>query len=262
MMGPGTRFVCASVLLLGFLSPLASLNGQTNAPPANVSAPAALTNALSSTTAGTLNDALSSSTNNVPPAATDAFTPGRAPSATTSPVTGINPGDDNEIADIRPPVFHLHSVSPWLWILIAASTAAAITAVVLLWPQRGRQLSAKSAYELALEKLDQARALMVEEQPMPYAVLVSETVRSYLGQRFNAPSKRRTTDEFLRQMEADASTPLAPHRDLLRDFLQACDLVKFARYQPTQNELVSVQERALRFVEATKPEPVQNGSHA
>ena len=67
---------------------------------------------------------------------------------------------------------------------------------------------------------------------MPYAVLVSETIRTYLGQRFQTPSTRRTTEEFLRQMEADPATPLAEHRDLLRDFLQSCDLVKFARYQP------------------------------
>jgi hypothetical protein len=97
---------------------------------------------------------------------------------------------------------------------------------------------------------------------MPYAVLVSEVIRSYLGQRFEAPSSRRTTEEFLRQMEADPTTPLAGHRDLLRDFLQSCDLVKFARYQPTMTELEQVQQRATSFVLATKPVPataVQNG---
>ena len=102
---------------------------------------------------------------------------------------------------------------------------------------------------------------------MPYAVLVSETIRSYLGQRFQAPSTRRTTEEFLRQMEADQATPLAGHRDLLRDFLQSCDMVKFARYQPTLTELEQVQQRAITFVTATKPLPSadnagrQNGRH-
>ena len=38
-------------------------------------------------------------------------------------------------------------------------------------------------------------------------------------------------------MEADRATPLAEHRNLLREFLQSCDLVKFARYQPTLAEL-------------------------
>jgi len=142
---------------------------------------------------------------------------------------------------------------------------AALTVIVLLWfrLRPKRQLSAKSAYELALEKLEKARALLREEEPMPYAVFVSETIRSYLGQRFQAPSTRRTTEEFLRQMEADPTTPLAEHRELLRGFLQSCDMVKFARYQPRLTELQQVQQSATNFVRATKPPPEsaqKNGS--
>jgi hypothetical protein len=248
-------------LLLALVSSLVPLVAQTNTAADTNAAPAALTNALSSTNAATLNEALTASTN-AAAAPAGSFTPARPPTMSTPTMQLSGNGPDDEIADIRPPVFHLRATSPWLFFLIAAAMLAVVAAVCLLWPRRDRQLSAKSAYDLALEKLDQARALMLEEQPIPYAVLVSETVRSYLGQRFHAPSARRTTEEFLRQMETDPATPLAHHRDLLRDFLQACDLVKFARYQPTQGELASVQERALRFVQATRPEPVQNGSHA
>ncbi len=172
-----------------------------------------------------------------------------------SPFAQVAPVPQSDIEDIRPPVFFLHS---WLWLWIALGVAGALGLLILLWfqfrPQR--LLSPKSAYELALEKLEKARALLREEDPMPYAVLVSETIRSYLGQRFQTPSTRRTTEEFLRQMEADRTTPLAEHRDLLRDFLQSCDLVKFARYQPTLSELEQVQDRATSFVTATKPAPI------
>ena len=103
--------------------------------------------------------------------------------------------------------------------------------------------------------------MLREDYPMPYAVFVSETIRGYLGQRFETPSTRRTTDEFLRLMEKNPNTPLAEHRDLLRHFLQSCDLVKFARYQPTLEELEAVQQRAWNFVTATKPQSApQNGS--
>jgi hypothetical protein len=174
-------------------------------------------------------------------------------------LSGAPPQD--QLEDIRPPIFFLHS---WTWLWIALAIAAVLGALILLWirlrPQK--QLTAKSAYELALEKLEEARALLKVENPMPYAVFVSETIRSYLGQRFQSPSTRRTTEEFLRQMEADKATPLAEHRDLLREFLQSCDMVKFARYQPTLPELEHVQKRATSFVTATKPVPVspeQNG---
>jgi hypothetical protein len=185
-----------------------------------------------------------------------------------SPILQAQTNDSGEttssadgLYDIRPPFFFLHS---WLWLWIVLGIAGAISLLILLWYwfRPNRQLSSRSAYELALEKLDKARALLREDNPMPYAVLVSETIRSYLGQRFQSPSTRRTTEEFLRQMEADPGTPLAGHRDLLRDFLQSCDLVKFARYQPTLTELEQVQQRATSFVTATKPLPEsgrQNG---
>lgn len=167
------------------------------------------------------------------------------------------PSPQDALEDIRPPFFFLHS---WLWLWIALGIICTIALLILLWFwfKPHRLLSPKSAYELALEKLEKALALLREDNPMPYAIFVSETIRSYLGQRFQAPSTRRTTEEFLQQMEADRTTPLAEHRDLLRGFLQSCDLVKFARYQPTRAELEQVQQRATTFVTATKPLP-QNG---
>ena len=160
----------------------------------------------------------------------------------------------DQLQDIRPPYFYLHS---WLWLWIVLAVIGIIVLLVLLWYwlRPYKLLSPKTAYELALEKLERARSLLREDNAMPYAVLVSETIRSYLGQRFQAPSTRRTTEEFLRQMEADRTTPLAEHRDLLRNFLQSCDLVKFARYQPTLSELEQVHQRATSFVTATKPLP-------
>jgi hypothetical protein len=157
-----------------------------------------------------------------------------------------------DIEDIRPPIFYLQS---WFWLWVALGVGSAFSFLVLLWAclRPRNQLSPKTAYEVTLEKLEKARTLLREDQSMPYAVFVSEVIRSYLGQRFLTPLTPRTTEEFLRMMEADPSTPLAGHRDLLREFLQSCDMVKFARYQPRAAELEEVQQRAYTFVTATKP---------
>jgi hypothetical protein len=189
------------------------------------------------------------------------FDPLSAPPQPTGILNGAGSQPPQEdIADIRPPFFFSHG---WLWLWIALGLAGIIALLVLLWNwfKPGATLNPRTAYELALEKLEKARALLREEDPIPYAVLVSETIRGYLGQRFQTPSTRRTTEEFLRQMETDQATPLAEHRDLLRQFLQACDLVKFARYQPTHAELEDAHQRAVNFVTATKPAPPshQNG---
>jgi hypothetical protein len=179
------------------------------------------------------------------------------PATASAQIPGASGPKGDEIYDIRPPLFFLHS---WLWLWIALGTLAAVALLILLWRWFGARSArkAQSAYELALEKLEKARPLMREDDPAPYAVAVSEAIRTYLGQRFNSPSTRRTTEEFLRQMEADPAAPLASHRDLLRDFLQACDLLKFARYQPALVELERVQERAVSFVTATKPAPAED----
>jgi hypothetical protein len=176
-----------------------------------------------------------------------------------SPIFAQAQPADEQLEDIRPPYFYLHS---WLWLWVALGIICAIVALILLWfffrPKH--LLSPKSAYELALENLEKARGLLREDNAMPYAVSVSETIRSYLGQRFQTPSTRRTTEEFLRQMEADRTSRLADYRDQLRSFLLACDMVKFARYQPTLTELEQVQQRATSFVLATKPLPASNQS--
>jgi hypothetical protein len=184
---------------------------------------------------------------------------------TTAALAQTNAAPDDEINDIRPPYFYLGSLNSMWWLPLLLLALAIVAVVLFLVLRPGRQLSAKSAYDLALEKLERARGLIREDNPIPYAVMVSETIRSYLGQRFQSPSTRRTTEEILRQMESDRTTPLAEHRELLRDFLQSCDLVKFARYQPRLAELEHVQQRARDFVLATKPEPKpgeHNGNHA
>jgi hypothetical protein len=161
-------------------------------------------------------------------------------------------GKPDDIYDIRPPFFYLKPLT-WLWVSLGALAAIALIIALWIWLKPLRAFRSKSPYELALEKLEKARAMLNEENPEPYAVFVSETIRSYLGARFKILSTRRTTEEFLRQMSADPNTPLAAHRDQLRSFLEACDLVKFAHYQPARDELEQVQERAVSFVTATRP---------
>jgi hypothetical protein len=218
------------LLFLGFLLGTATLPSpaQTNAPGFLPAAPA------------TANTPVPPPTPISPPG--QAFSPG----GTTSPTP--------EIEDIRPPFFFGNG---WFWLWIALGVAGAVGLLILLWfwfkPKKW--LSPKSAYDLTLEKLEKARSLLNAENPMPYAVFISETIRSYLSQRFRTPSTRRTTEEFLRLMENDRGTPLAAYRDLLRDFLRACDLVKFGRYQPDLSELEQVHQRAFTFVTATKPSP-------
>jgi hypothetical protein len=50
---------------------------------------------------------------------------------------------------------------------------------------------------------------------------------------------------------------LAPEqRESLGKFLESCDLVKFAKYEPREIELRGLHRSALQLVEETEPKPV------
>jgi len=80
-------------------------------------------------------------------------------------------------------------------------------------------------------------------------------LRKYLEGAFRVSAPEMTTEEFLDAAAASGVLTLG-HRELLRDFLNQCDLVKFARYRATKEEADSVYAAARRFVDETAPADV------
>jgi len=109
------------------------------------------------------------------------------------------------------------------------------------------------AHIRAKQKLQQALALIT--QPKPFVVAVSDTARTYLEERFNFHAPERTTEEFLREL-ASTKLLLPDQKESLGNFLASCDLVKFAKYEPGEKELLELHGSALRLVEETEPQPV------
>lgn len=87
---------------------------------------------------------------------------------------------------------------------------------------------------------------------------VSAVVRVYIEGRFGLRAPERTTEEFLEEASADGLFTL-DLRLLLREFLEACDLVKFARHRPGEGEVRGALGAARRFVEETRPDRVLEG---
>src|SRR5262249_25666994 len=102
----------------------------------------------------------------------------------------------------------------------------------------------------ARQKLQEALALIA--QPRPFCIMVSDTIRWYLEERFSFRAPERTTEEFLYELQGtDLLTP--DQKTSLGEFLQRCDLVKFARYEPGEPELRDLHDSALRLIEETEP---------
>ena len=112
-------------------------------------------------------------------------------------------------------------------------------------------------HERARQKLQQALQFLYE--PVPFTVLVSDTIRLYLEERFTFRAPERTTEEFLHELQN--SSHLTPdQKQTLGEFLSRCDLVKFARYEPTEMELRDLHAAAVRLVDETEPQFQEPGS--
>lgn len=160
----------------------------------------------------------------------------------------------NGLRAVKPP---LEIPSGWSWLLwaLGALLAAALIAGLVLWLRRARQTPPPPPvppHVRARQRLEAALALLAE--PKPFVIEVSDTLRGYLEERFNFRAPERTTEEFLRELQTTALLNDAQKLSLA-DFLQRCDLVKFARYEPTERELRDLHSAACRLVNETEPQP-------
>ncbi len=95
---------------------------------------------------------------------------------------------------------------------------------------------------------------MVPRKAYQFSIAVSEIVRNYIEQRFQVRAAHRTTDEFLHDLLTHSQTALTVHQPLLADFLEHCDLAKFARWQHSVPQMEAMHQSACTFViETGKP---------
>jgi hypothetical protein len=163
-----------------------------------------------------------------------------------------------DIRDIKPPIEISDGWAGLWWSLIVLALAVG---AFLLWRWiKNRKTNIVlpppiPAHIRAKKKLEQALALIA--QPKPFVVAVSDTARAYLEERFQFRAPERTTEEFLREL-GGTDLLLPEQKESLGNFLESCDLVKFAKYEPGENELRGLHSSALRLVEETEPQLISN----
>jgi hypothetical protein len=143
----------------------------------------------------------------------------------------------------------------WIW----AVCAIAVVSGIFFWlKQRRRQVKERTrifrpAHEIAYERLrdlvgqDLVKAGKIKE----FYERISDILRHYIEHRFELRAPERTTDEFLVEL-ASANVLGKADRQRLEEFLQHCDLVKFARYNPTTEQIQKTFDLVKDFIETTK----------
>jgi hypothetical protein len=151
-------------------------------------------------------------------------------------------------------------IPSWLWVLpmiaLIAALAGWLVRRFLSKPRTILQIPPpEPAHERALRAL---RALknkgwIETENAEPFYIELSAITRRYIEDRFGIRAPELTTEEFIR--EAARSTLLTgPQQDLIKNFLEQADLVKFARFRPARSEMTAAFEAAERMVLETMPQ--------
>jgi len=115
----------------------------------------------------------------------------------------------------------------------------------------------KPAWQVALLELENLKNsdLLERKEIKKYYIILSDIIRKYLERRYQITALDRTTQEVrgeMKRVKAEGEV-----MNLVYGFLFSCDLVKFAKYIPSKEEIEQDWNEAFTIVNMTKQEEVQ-----
>ena len=125
-----------------------------------------------------------------------------------------------------------------------------------------RETPARPAHEVAIEALDRLTAsdLISRGQIKEFYIEISEIIRQYINDRYFVVALEMTTTEVLcGLMTRGLGEEIEGH---FRTFLNRCDLVKFAKFIPSENQHQEIVKLAYQIIDETAviPETEKTGS--
>lgn len=145
----------------------------------------------------------------------------------------------------------------WLWSLVVLGIAAVPAGWFLLRSRRTRELVRifRPAHELAYARLRTlvAENLVEQGRIKEFYERISGILRHYIEDRFDLHAPERTTEEFLAELRF-TETLASSDKQVLEEFLTHCDLVKFAKHDPTTEQIQRTFDLVKDFIERTKSE--------
>jgi hypothetical protein len=176
-------------------------------------------------------------------------------------VTSLLPENFKEMTlhDIQPPEDLPRSYGLWFWTGgIALLTFISGVAVFIVIRKRNR-----NAINIPIKKIpahqqafDELNALVSENlvengKIKEFYHKISDILRRYIENRFHIRAPELTTEEFLTGIKERNEFDTA-HKQLLKNFLTHCDLVKFARHQPQREDIQKTFDACKEFILGTQ----------
>jgi hypothetical protein len=170
--------------------------------------------------------------------------------------------DENaQLHDIRPP-FGIPANYWRLGLMIGSLVLGIAALAIAYWLYRKRKKGQpifrkeilRPAHEIALEDLQKLLAsdLLQNGHYKVFYSELSDIMRRYIERRFFIPALEETTTELLASLQEEQIA--SENVELVRDILNPCDLVKFAKYAPLDSETESTVQLVRNFIECTKME--------
>ncbi len=152
------------------------------------------------------------------------------------------------IHDIVGPVWFF----PWpVWVVVCMALGALVLVAGLSWGLRSRlgRKTPPTAKELALAVLDALRGTVAGADPYAFGITVSDAIRNNIHEQHGLQATTQTSLEFLDGIRAN---PVFTDNEKsgLAVFLEKTDLLKYARAEAGESEMIGLLETAGRLVRA------------
>lgn len=190
----------------------------------------------------------------------------------TLSVDSIQVDPNGSIKDFKPVVevpFKLLDMVPdfisnywWLWLLGIAIVAASVFAY-FKWFKKGinplkptkKRLPPYEEAMLALQQLKE-RNLWQNGQEKEYYTQLTDILRVYIDRRFGINAVEMTSTQIMEKIKHNEEAHIA--NDQLNNVLEIADFVKFANMHTLADDNEIAYQRAINFVEQTKPVLIDN----
>ena len=170
-------------------------------------------------------------------------------------VQSVLTGNQDTLKDLKPQAEIEADYKPFLFFLAALASAAYLVYRLVQYFKRRKRAPipmperVRSAEEIAREAIERllGRKLVEQGHLKQFYLELSEIIKRFLGSKLGVHSLERTTEEFTRDLRA-VSVPSAEYR-MIREFLEDCDLVKFAKYRPGTEEVEQIIARSRAMID-------------
>ncbi|GAN31652.1 MAG: hypothetical protein DYG83_07095 [Candidatus Brocadia sp. AMX2] len=166
-----------------------------------------------------------------------------------------------DIKDIFPPMnvpTNFRRLVTWIFAGLAALSLSAVIYWLINkrkngYKKQSQEFIVRAPHEVAYELLENLlkEDLISKGLIKEYYYRLTDIVRHYIEKRFGLLAPERTTEEFLDEM-AHTNKLDDTHKRLIQEFLERCDMVKYARYGPSRSEIQETYDAAKRFIDETR----------